>query len=73
MKYKVEAEVCAILLEDLKKDLNLHMRRHVLNEHISEEFAWSLNKVNNNLREALFNIAQILPKEKYIESKENHQ
>jgi len=63
MKYEVETQVCATHLEDLKKDLELHTRRHALNGNISEEFAWSLNRVNNHLREALFEIAQILPNE----------
>jgi len=64
MKFEVETTKCTTLIEDLKKDLDLHIKRHALNENISEEFAWSLNRVNNKLREALFEIAQILPNEK---------
>lgn len=49
MKYEVETQVCAIHLEDLKKDLELHIRRHLHNEDKSEDFAWHLNKINNKL------------------------
>ena len=64
MKYEVETQVCATHLEDLKKDLELHIRRHALNGNISEEFAWSLNKINNKLLFLKCEIAQILPNEK---------
>jgi len=63
MKYEVETTKCTTLIESLKKDLDWHIIRHSFNKNISEEFAWSLNRVNDKLRGALFEIAQILPSE----------
>jgi hypothetical protein len=63
MKYEVETLKFSLLIEDLKKDLDLHIKRHSVNEDKTEDFAWHLHKVNDKLREALFEIAQILPNE----------
>jgi len=63
MKYEVETQVCATHLEDLKKDLELHMRRHLHNEDKSKDFAWHLYKINNKLSDIKWEIAQILPNE----------
>lgn len=64
MKYEVETKKFESLIEDLKRDLDVHVKRHSLNVDKSEDFAWHLNKVNDKLREALFEISQILPNEK---------
>jgi hypothetical protein len=63
MKYEVETQVCATHLEDLKKDLELHIIRHLHNKDKSEDFAWHLNKINNKLLDIKWEIAQILPNE----------
>jgi hypothetical protein len=66
MKYEVETKKCESLIESLKKDLNWHIKRHSVNENKSEDFAWHLNRVNDRLRGALYEIAQILPNESDI-------
>jgi hypothetical protein len=67
MKYEVEAKVCATHLEDLKKDLDLHIRRQSVNKD-NPEFIESLNKINNKLLFLKWEIAQILPNEKIDKS-----
>ena len=63
MKYDVETKKFESLIESLKKDLDLLNKRHSVNENKSEVFAWHLNRVNDRLGGALYEIAQILPNE----------